>query len=379
MTVKFNEILPRLMIAVTGHGRHKVHNIEWSSDSWTHNAFRVWEMFFWRRLGESNNPGDTISAYASFDWDDEARKVRLHFHCKEAAIAHCETVVRKAFQVAEWKAAYKARDLYRMSQHPLVVQLGFAGFLLTLDSSKVGFMLPLMSGAIALQTGVNGDGSFAITIGGSNRVLFVSQMAVAAGSPSCDLDSVPMTEIDRQTTGAANYRSVLYYLIAPATGAGTVNTNGIGTKGCGAQYTGCAQSGIPDATAKASNSTTSITASTTTIADNCWVYMAGGGEWSNISSLSAGSGSTKRGEASSSGSFFIGAFDNNAAKTPPGSVSMAYSIGGGTSSPGCAYVTASFAPAPTTAIKTWNGLAYASVKTVDGLAVASVKNINGLA
>lgn len=34
---------------------------------------------------------------------------------------------------------------------------------------------------------------------------------------------------------------------------------------------------------------------------------------------------------------------------------------------------------PTTAIKTLNGLAYASVKTKNGLAVASIKNINGLA
>ena len=36
-------------------------------------------------------------------------------------------------------------------------------------------------------------------------------------------------------------------------------------------------------------------------------------------------------------------------------------------------------PPPSTSIKTFNGLAYASTKTKNGLAVASIKTANGLA
>ena len=62
--------------------------------------------------------------------------------------------------------------------------------------------------------------------------------------------------------------------------------------------------------------------------------------------------------------------------TASGSTAMTWTLG---TANYYSMVGATFKPAPTTSIKTINGLALASVKTVNGLAIASVKTVNGLA
>jgi len=70
--------------------------------------------------------------------------------------------------------------------------------------------------------------------------------------------------------------------------------------------------------------------------------------------------------------------DGNAAITPAGSTTLNLTKVGSALWAG---LIATFKPyvAPTTDIKTINGLAIASVKTINGLAIASVKTWNGLA
>ena len=112
----------------------------------------------------------------------------------------------------------------------------------------------------------------------------------------------------------------LFYLAAPATGAHTLTVNWTGSTYCeinAASYTGVSQTGQPGANATNSNSGAStLTSTVTTVADNSWCVLLGGGQSGTIA---AGAGTTRRATT-----LVGGILDSAAAITPAGSSSLTH-------------------------------------------------------
>jgi hypothetical protein len=188
-------------------------------------------------------------------------------------------------------------------------------------------------------------------------------------------NGVAMTAIDTKDT--AGSRVALFYLVAPATGANNVvvsSTLSAQIYSQSASYTGVSQTGVPDASAKTTDSASPRRISVTSIADNCWM-MAYFGQAAVSDTQTQESGTVIRSTVVPSVSLIC---DSNTVITPAGSYTL------GTTSVGAAewaIVGATFKP-PSAAgpanIKTHNGIAAASVKTVNGVAIASVKTRNGI-
>lgn len=220
----------------------------------------------------------------------------------------------------------------------------------------------------------------AFTTSGSDRFLVVSCHSSTSSTPASAVtyNGVSMTQIGSTITISPGVAWLsLWYLINPASGSNNV----VATKSAGenlslaiASYTGVKQSGQPDASGSTTGSSTSPSRSITSIADNCWAIMAIAGDGTG-GTLSSSTGWTKRDSAFTRGS--IG--DNNAAKTPAGSISQTGTL---STSQAWGVIQITIAPAVASgpaSVKTVNGLAIASVKTKNDLAIASVKTINGLA
>lgn len=195
----------------------------------------------------------------------------------------------------------------------------------------------------AASNGVANPGTsvtVAHTCTGDNRILFtLVKSGNSAGQSgqtlSCTYNGVAMTQIDTQTPGDTTCTIGLFYILAPATGgANVVASHGANQfiQASSASYTGVGN-GQPDASAKGTDATSEFTQAVITIADNCWVV--GGCANGLGNAVAAATATTAR--AGSGSSSCLG--DNNAAKTPAGSVTLAWSGSGAH-----ALIVASFSP-----------------------------------
>ncbi len=186
--------------------------------------------------------------------------------------------------------------------------------------------------AIAFDAASTGSGTgssltVAKTNTGSNTGLVVGVFLTDSSSrtiTSVTFDGNAMTE-QYQYTNATNRRIGLYTL-ATGTGAGSAKnivvtlsgsvSNGIAV--IALSYTGVSQSGFVDNKTKQDNSGTPspLTATLTTVADNCWLA----GMAATARANSAGTSTTKRAGITNFDEY--GGFDGNAAKTPAGSTSI---------------------------------------------------------
>lgn len=220
------------------------------------------------------------------------------------------------------------------------------------------------------------------TVGaGSNRCLLVGFHSndgdLATG---ITYNSVAMTQLVKRVD-AANRTLYVYGLLNPATGTNNIVASVSGNSNLtliGASYYGVKQSDLPDATTSSTNTSSNVTSASstlTTVADNAWI---GSFNYANGNAQTAGTNTIQRISIATGtrGWYDGGPF------TPAGSNTLNFNFAGGTGggNPILDIVTVSFAPfvAPTTNIKSINGLAYASIKNVNGLATASMKNFNGL-
>lgn len=198
-----------------------------------------------------------------------------------------------------------------------------------------------------ITSGVGGAGRTSLSwtspaVSGSDTIGFVSFYTEASGSTDpitgVTWGGIACTLIRKQLRANNIGYTQLWYIVNPASSATVeITCSTAYLDAAFAQYyTGASQSGVPDS--DNSNSTTptnSITVSTTTVADNCWVVCAG---LSDNGGISAGTGMTSRG---SYGGFAI-AGDSNGAVTPAGSYSMTLN---GTGNGNQILVMASFKPA----------------------------------
>jgi hypothetical protein len=178
----------------------------------------------------------------------------------------------------------------------------------------------------ALQiVGPSTTGSVSHTCTGSNLILWcLMQNENQSGFNSITYGGVQLTEAI--TYNMTNSQQIsLWYLIAPATGSNTFAVDRIGTvNDCQMQivsYTGAKQSGVPDASISANNTTsTSLTTTLTTVADNTISVLVG---YSNGSQPTAGTNSSL---IASIDTDRCTAFDSTGVgpKTPPGSFAMTF-------------------------------------------------------
>lgn len=180
---------------------------------------------------------------------------------------------------------------------------------------------------------------------GANRLLIVAVNfpAVFPDIPTVSTmtyNGVSMTFVTRTNSGSGNRPVELWYLLNPASGSNTLagtfsETVAFGYDVIAADYTGVKQSGQPDSSAVSGAVTnTTITQSTTTVADNCWLFGV-----SNVVGHTAGSNTIIR--TSGTADTAISLIDSNSAQTPAGSYSL--TVTGSSTGPWCMAV-ASFSP-----------------------------------
>lgn len=184
------------------------------------------------------------------------------------------------------------------------------------------------------------------TISGTDRILVLGITTFDSTATNLvsgiTYDGVAMTKLT-EIAVQANARMSVWYLIAPNTGTNdivaTFAANQTYVWLAAASYTGVKQSGFPDASNSSATPTSStISDSVTTVADNCWVVMCGYG---GSAGITAGANTTLR--AVSVGDTRQGICDNNAAKTPAGSVTLTLNC----NNDNTAAVIFSLEPAPT--------------------------------
>lgn len=249
----------------------------------------------------------------------------------------------------------------------------------------------LIACRFAKDLGNNGGGgtlTSAYTCGsGSNTMLIVAFQGDQTNDDITGVtyNGVAMTLVNK-THSAGDRWVYMYYLLAPASGSHNVvitSTNSHYLLALAADYIGVKQSGQPDNNAinhKDAPGSDTLTTTLTTVADNCFTILVGGGF--NSAPL-AGTGSLRR----TFGVAFNepGLFDSNAAKTPAGSTSMEWHMGAPGSGHQMASVMGSFAPAQFTTQQTITGVAKISItttKTIAGvanIAVPVLKTITGIA
>jgi hypothetical protein len=291
--------------------------IEWSSKSWTHNVFRFWELLFGRKIGIRAESSTAI----------ENGIVTRQFHSWESVFAFGETVIRE-------KLFFKLK----------VVKI----YLPVLVTPEQQMFLPSMTPylfAIALDTTTDGGNdvassdSFSHTCTGTDRLLWGSMSKESAGTvSSMTYNSVGLTSAVSRTYTARSEYATLWYLAAPATGANTFAGNysaSLNGRLVAMSYTGCKQTGIPDATASAESATSPLSVNITTVANNSWVAFSAYSQ----RLITASTNSTVRQGSSTQ----CAAGDNNGAVTPAGSYTMTLQYSGATA--GNVTVLASFAPA----------------------------------
>lgn len=163
------------------------------------------------------------------------------------------------------------------------------------------------------------------TVGtGDNRIAVVEvQVENGFTVSSVTFGGVLMTLLgsNAQTIGTFN-NTYLYYLVNPTSGANTVNINTSGsafTYCMIASYSGVNQSTPFDGISFNNASGTSVTTNITTTIDNCWLIGMG---QSQASTLTAGTGTTKRAAPIATYETWNIHVDSNGAKTPAGTYSL---------------------------------------------------------
>lgn len=179
----------------------------------------------------------------------------------------------------------------------------------------------------AITDGAGSSTSYSHTTSGSDRLLFVTGQSSGTGptTPSgVTYNGVAMTLLETQVNTLSGSTAWIYYLINPASGAHTVAITGSILDSCAISYTGCQQSGVPDAIAKQGNTSAATlrTGTVTTIADRAWTLLA------TINDFGDGSASTGSFKRKSSGGGGFNLFDSNGLKTPAGAASMTATCGG---------------------------------------------------
>lgn len=313
------KILPTILATITGHARY-LPEIVWSSNSWVHNIFRVYEMIFWRRYGiraESAVFPKTIYK--------NGRKINvdvIEIYSFESTLAYTETWIRNCITKGiKFKLPYKI--------YVPILQGNLN------NGMTMGMKMPSpYLFAIAIDTTVDTTATNSVssktqshTCTGSNLVLWMGVGCSTSTVSTVTYNSVSSTkaiDVNLQSSWSG-----AWYNVAPSTGANNVVATCAGTNSItigSMSFSGCKQTGVPDAThadVSQTGAVTSYSQSITTIADNCFIFMTGranGGV-----TLTAGANTTvSQPEVAAMGMFIA---RNTNAITPAGTGTIAMTSG----------------------------------------------------
>lgn len=260
------------MVDITRHPREIIEPV-WSSNSWTHNIFRVYEYWFGRRSGiRAEGAVDSKGNTYSYTWEN--------------LFAVYESLIRNSFTLPKFSIVY-------------LPQLKLAGL-------SQGGVTPFRF-AIAFDSTTtfdNGSGhatsfTYAHTCTGSNLTLISNGYMNEAGAPtvtSMTYNSVSMT--NGVTNIAGNQNVFLYYQATPSTGANNIIITP--NKSCIASFGSISFTGTNASPkgATGTNAATSTTPSTSVITTsaNSWVVdsLQFDGSTGTLSPVVTGSGQTSR-------------------------------------------------------------------------------------
>lgn len=301
-------IPPTVLALLTGADRY-FPKIDWASDNWTHNVFRVYELIFGRRFG--------IRAEIT-SWNGMGNRGMIA-HSFEGACTVLESYARaylKSWRLVPFRVYVPMMQTVGGFPVPASPWL----FAIAIDTTTQDY-----SGSAGTVVDV------AHTAGGSDRFAwagFFYQKATTTTVTAMTYDSVSMvatanTPQSIPANGNNSQEVFLYGLASPTTTTNATVSVTFAAAYLGAYlavvtYTGCQSSSTADASTSASGTAAGSTLTLTTIADNCWLV----GFWRcEIGGGVAGTNTTMRYNNTDGG---IG--DTNAAQTPAGSYSVAYSF-----------------------------------------------------
>lgn len=244
-----DRILPTILVLLTGQDRY-LPDIEWSSNSWTHNMFRFYESLFWRRVG--------IRAEITTKFD--GIKAIHQAHSFEGACALIETSIRQFFEFAI----------------PIKIWIPLLSTPEGLPKPASPFLF-----AIAFDTSLYGGdatSSYSYTVTGSNPILIGQTYDRNFGISAVSYNSVAMTNSLTQADGSSGGEMRAWKLGAPATGAHTVSITTGGSTAFGsiiASYSGAAAT-LDSTNVGSATSGGTKAISTTVVAASSWLIgMAG--------------------------------------------------------------------------------------------------------
>lgn len=329
--------------------------IEWSSRSWTHNAFRLWELAFGKPLYPTYDEAGKVVGWGSMRAEVSVGVYREHgswgkpivvrqFHTAEAAIAHAESAVREyVSRLAKGgpKREWKRRAVFVPALSGVGPSFGIP--------SPIGYLFAIAYDSVStLQDSSSASSlSVAFSTSGSDRLLVGAIKAYRNPNntglvTAFTYNSVGLTGITNspQTPVQTNGRLYMSYLVAPATGSNTLSCTFQNSATNGSMvatlYTGAKQTGQPDATTNGAAGGSGATATMMVVAANSWLVLAAMSMF-GPNSIAASTGATERASGGNP-DLFLG--DSNGA-VAAGSQSIAFTCG----TDNYGYLAASFAPA----------------------------------
>lgn len=240
--------LATLAATITQQPRY-LPKIEWSNDSWTHNAFRAWELLFGRRVGVRAEMS-TASFY---------KEGRLHhlysFHTVEAAIAHFESVIRNGFEKLIPDRVY----------FPQLVSAGGIPV-----PSHFGILMAVAYDAVSSSAAASTTLTTTHTCTGSDRYL------TAGGSGRETISAASYNSVSMSSLGTPAFnspvRAALYGLLGPASGGNTLSMTFGGTYNVlgGISFTGAGSvSGYASNTGSGTSTSLNVTSTGTSLVVDC--------------------------------------------------------------------------------------------------------------
>jgi hypothetical protein len=360
--IKISHLLPSLMVAITKKSRYRVNvgrNFEWSSDNWTHNIFRVWELIAWRKCGIRRESAVT----------HDGKNEYHYFFTLESLLAHFEGEIRRFFR--------GIIPRYEKVHIPVLTGTNGINFPVLFGGE---YLFAIARDSSVSDAGVNNFATRTVTMtcSGSDRVLtaYPYNDGTTLTVSSFTYDAVSMgTVVTEASTVNGDIRG--YLLVAPNTTAGaalTVTYNASSTYIfiCAVSYTGAAQTGQPDAFNSGADaaSLATITVSVTTVANNCWI--SGTVRHDNGGTVTGTNAFT----VISNPAYGVALHDTNGAITPAG----ATTVGSTSTATGNMYLSAiSVAPAVASGpanLKSYNTNLKANIKSYNTNLIANVKSID---
>lgn len=246
--------LPYLLYYLTGVHRYQP-KITWSKTSWTHNIFRIFELIFWRKEG------------IRLEMTHDPIKGVSQAHTFEALCALVENQIREVFKFRLPKIKKVYIPLFApVGGYPVPSKSPYF-FAIAFDNSEA----PTPLGPLAAYT-------WAHTITGSDMLLWVGGRADGTTDRITGITYalVAMTESDAKHALNSSYGfQSLWYLAGPTTGTNNVVVTfspNAGWVGFSSSYSGCSQTGIPDAYGTALGTTAdTLDVSATVVATDCWM------------------------------------------------------------------------------------------------------------